>query len=48
LKAWNTTAAIRNPRRARSLDVEIVIIGAGITGLTTALRRVRAGRKGGR
>jgi len=41
---WNTTATTRYPQLKRPLDVDVAVIGAGITGLTAALLLARAGK----
>ncbi len=41
---WNTTATTRYPRLKRALDVDVAVIGAGITGLTAAMLLARAGK----
>jgi glycine/D-amino acid oxidase-like deaminating enzyme/nitrite reductase/ring-hydroxylating ferredoxin subunit len=40
---WNTTATTRYPPLKGPLDVDVAVIGAGITGLTAALQVGRAG-----
>jgi glycine/D-amino acid oxidase-like deaminating enzyme/nitrite reductase/ring-hydroxylating ferredoxin subunit len=42
---WNTTATTRYPRLERPLELDVAVIGAGITGLTAAFRLARAGRR---
>ena len=45
IAAWNTTAATRYPQLQQSLELDVAIIGGGITGLTAALQLARAGKR---
>lgn len=41
---WNTTGTTRYPRLKGPLDVDVAVIGGGITGLTAALQLARVGK----
>ena len=43
--SWNTTATTRYPQLKQSVDVDVAVIGGGITGLTSALQLARAGKR---
>ena len=45
IAAWNTTATTRYPQLQQSLDLDVAIIGGGITALTAALQLARAGKR---
>jgi glycine/D-amino acid oxidase-like deaminating enzyme/nitrite reductase/ring-hydroxylating ferredoxin subunit len=42
---WNTTGTARYPRLKGPLDVDVAVIGGGITGVTAALQLARAGKR---
>lgn len=44
-RSWNTTAQTRYPPLGGPIEVDVAIIGAGITGLTAGLQLVRAGKR---